>query len=138
MSNSMMSDTIKAGIIFSILVFLVGSLLGTIRELYLVPRYGPDMAVLIELPVILAISWNACGIVLRHVPVPAKIGPRLIMGMVALGLLLLAEIALATIGFGQSMATILTQYATPPGAIGLAGQVAFGLIPVARLVAASD
>ena len=130
-----MSDPIKAGIIFSILVFLVGSLLGTIRVLYLVPRFGPDMAVLIELPVILAISWNACGIVLRHVAVPAAIGPRLVMGVAALGLLLLAEVALAIIGFGQTMATIIAQYTAAPGAIGLAGQVLFGLIPVARLAA---
>jgi hypothetical protein len=130
-----MSDIIKAGIIYSILVFLVGSLLGTIRELYLVPRFGPDLAVLIELPVILAISWNACGIVLRHVPVPAAVGPRLVMGIVALGLLLLAEMALATIGFGQTMTTVVAQYATAPGAVGLAGQVLFGLIPIARLAA---
>lgn len=130
-----MSDAIKAGIIFSVLVFLVGSLLGTIRELYLVPRFGQELAVLIELPVILAISWNACGVVLRHVPVPAAIGPRFVMGAVALGLLLLAEIALATIGFGQSIAAIFARYATAPGAIGLVGQGLFGLIPVARLAA---
>ncbi len=128
-----MPEAIKAGIMFSILGFVIGSVLGTIRVLYLVPRYGPDMAVLIELPVILAISWNACGIILRHIPVPAAIGARLVMGAIALALLLLTEFTLAVVGVGQSVAKFFAQYATAAGAIGLAGQVLFGFIPVARL-----
>lgn len=130
-----MSDPIKAGIIYSLLVSFVAAMLGSIRQTLLVPLFGPVTAVLIELPIVLAISWNICGIVLRHIPVAAAFGPRLIMGAIALACVLLEEMALATLAFGQSFATFFGQYSTVPGLMGLAGQVVFGLIPLARRVA---
>ncbi len=130
-----MSDAIKAGFIYSLLVFFVAAMLGSIRQTLLVPLFGPVTAVMIELPIILAISWNICGIVLKNVPVVAAYGPRLIMGATALACVLLEEMALGTLVFGQSFATFAGQFATAQGLIGLAGQVVFGLIPLVRRVA---
>jgi len=55
------------------------------------------------------------------------------MGGIALPLLLLAEAALGVLGFGQNLSQHLGHYLTPAGALGLAGQGAFGLIPWLRL-----
>ena len=49
-------------------VFAAGFLLGTLRVLWLVPRFGPTAAVALELPLILAVSWIACRHVARAVP----------------------------------------------------------------------
>lgn len=130
-----MSDAIKAGIVYSLLVFLVAAMLGSIRQTLLVPWFGPVTAIMIELPIVLAIAWNVCGIVLKNIPVDTAMGQRLIMGATALVCVLLEEMALATLAFGQSFATFAGQYSTMPGLIGLAGQAVFGLIPLVRRAA---
>jgi hypothetical protein len=130
-----MPDAVKAGIIYSLLVFLVAAMLGSIRLTLLVPLFGPVTAVMIELPIILAISWRICGIILKNIPVAAVFGPRLVMGATALVCVLLEELALGTLAFGQSFSTFFGQYSTVPGLMGLAGQVVFALMPLVRRVA---
>ena len=130
-----MTQTVKAGFIYFVLVFAAGFMLGTIRVTFLIPRFGPTTAVLVELPIILAVAWNVCGIVLRHVEVAAEFGPRLVMGTVAFVVLMLAETALATLAFSQTIPEIAAQYSTAHGAIGLAGQAIFASIPLLRLAA---
>jgi hypothetical protein len=130
-----MSDAVKAGFVYSLLVFLAAAMLGSIRQTVLAPLFGPATAVMIELPIILAVSWNICGIVLQHVPAAPAIGLRLIMGASALVFILLEELVLAMLAFGQSFAVFVAQYSTLQGLLGLAGQVAFGLIPLLRLAA---
>ena len=128
-----MTQIAKAGFFYFLMVFAVGFLLGTIRVIYLIPRFGPVPAVLIELPILLAISWSACGIVLRHIEVPPQFGERLAMGTVAFVILMLAEVIFATLEFGQAIPDYLAQYSTAHGALGLAGQVVFAFFPVLRL-----
>lgn len=128
-----MPNPIKAGIVYSLLVFLAAAMLGSVRLTLLVPLFGTTTAVLIELPIVLAISWNLCGIVLRHFPVVRSLGPRLAMGASALLFIFLEEMALATLVFGQTVAGFLNQYSAVPELIGLAGQIVFALIPFARL-----
>ena len=130
-----MTPAVKAGLVYFVLAFAAGFLLGTFRVTFLLPRFGPTVAVLIEIPMLLAICWNACGIVLRHLPVPNAATQRLVMGVVAFGCLMVAEIAFATLAFGQSLSQHFTNYATAPGAIGLTGQVLFALIPLVRRAA---
>lgn len=48
---------LKAGAIYFVAVFTLGFCLGVLRTLVLVPRLGETLAVLAELPVILAASW---------------------------------------------------------------------------------
>lgn len=130
-----MPQPVKASLIYFVLVFAAGFLLGTFRVTFLVPRFGPTMAVLIEVPIMLAISWNACGIVLRHVPVPDALAQRAVVAGVAFGCLLLAETALGLLAFGHPLSQQLAHYASAPGALGLIGQVLFALIPLARQAA---
>ena len=52
------------------------------------------------------------------------------MGATAFSLIMVSEIVLAGFLRGQGMADWAADVATPIGLIGLAGQVAFGLMPV--------
>jgi hypothetical protein len=51
------------------------------------------------------------------------------MGLIAFALLMLAELALARVLAGQSVRQWAAGLLTPAGALGLAGQVGFALMP---------
>ena len=122
----------KAGAAYFAIVFVAGFVLGTLRVLLLAPRFGELVAVMIELPLMLAVSWIACGWVLRRFQVPPRIAPRFSMGAIAFALLMLAEITLSVGAFGASMSDYLDELSTPHGLVGLAGQLLFALMPLAR------
>lgn len=123
-----MLRTLAAAVAYVIPVLALGVLLGTVRVLWLAPRVGETKAVLLELPLMLAASWVVAGAVLRRWP-----GARpLALGLAALALLLAAEMALGFALSGRPPAAWLVDQARLPGALGLAGQAAFGLIPWAR------
>lgn len=110
-------------------VFAAGFALGVLRVAWIAPAVGPLAAVALELPVMLAISWGVAGRVLARWSLPRN--RRLAMGGLALALLLAAEAGLA-LTLGGTLPGFLRGLATPPGVLGLAGQVAFALIPRLR------
>lgn len=112
------------------LVFALGFVLGALRTVLLTPRLGATRAVMLELPVMLTASWLVCGRAIRRHAVPADAGRRGAMGGLAFGLLMLAELALGRFGFRRSPAEQLARFRSADGALGLAGQVAFGLFPL--------
>lgn len=122
----------RAGALYFLILFACGILLGTIRTLILAPAVGPMTAVALELPVMLGLSWIVAGRLTRGHPALADARARLVMGGLALVLLVVAEFALAGVAFGQPPGTYLATLATPHGALGLAGQLGFGLIPWLR------
>lgn len=127
-----MARALLAGPAYFLAVFAAGFVLGTVRVLVLVPNLGELAAVLLELPVMLGISWGLAGWLVQVFAVPRRPGPRLAMGGLALGLLLLAEAELAVLLFGETLAAFHSRFATPPGLAGLAGQVGFALMPLLR------
>jgi hypothetical protein len=124
--------SIRSGAIYFTLVFAIGFVFGTVRVLWLEPRIGALAAVALELPVMLAAAWVACGHILTRSQVTARHGADIGMGAVALLLLLTAEFTLGSFGFGRPVANQLAAYATWPGLLGLAGQIGFAAIPVVR------
>lgn len=122
---------IGAGIAYFAVVFAAGFVLGTIRTLLLVPRFGAVPAVLVELPFMLAIAYAACRWLVSRLSVSPAFGPRLAMGVVAFVLLIAAELALSVLLFGGSVAGFTAGLFTPAGALGLAGQVVFAALPLA-------
>ena len=62
---------------------------------------------------------------------------RLWMGIWAFGLLMVAEYVLATNLMGARPSSYFSHWATPAGAIGLAGQIAFALIPFVQRITRS-
>ena len=86
---------LAGGALYFLAVFAVGFLLGVARTLWLVPRLGERWSELLEMPVMLvaiylAARWISDRFTLRPRPVPV----RLATGLVALALLLAAELAL--------------------------------------------
>ena len=116
------------------LVFAAAFALGALRVTVVVPRLGTLMAVLIEVPIVLGISWIVCRQVVRLFDVPSEWLPRLVMGILAFILLMIAEPAIAIFGFGRSLAQYLGEFQSTAGLIGLLGQIAFALIPVGQVL----
>lgn len=123
-------NALKAGGAYFATVFAAGFALGTMRVLVLEPKLGALGAVLMETPFMLAASWFLCGVWVKRFSVEAALAPRLAMGALAFALLIAAEAALGLYGFGRPLAELLAVYGTAPGAVGLTGQILFGLFPV--------
>ena len=124
-----MALALQAGFVYFALIFSAGLILGMLRIFVLLPRMAPSIAVLIELPVILVICWFAAKWAVRKFAVPAIVEDRLVMGASAFVFLMLAESILATVSFDRALAGYLASFATPEGAIGLAGQMFFAMFP---------
>ena len=122
-----------AAFIYFAIVFAAGFVLGSLRVLWLAGAVGEAGAVILEVPLMLAVSWVAAGWCITRFAVPATWPARLAMGALAFALLMAAETVLALAAFGRTPAAMLAHYATAPGLIGLAGQVVFALIPALRL-----
>ena len=90
---------------------------------------------LVEAPLVLAASWLACLWTVRRLGVGPSVGERLIMGAVAFLLLMIVEFALSVLAFGRPASAWLEGFATPPGAIGLCAQIAFGFVPLLQRTA---
>jgi hypothetical protein len=84
----------QAGAVYFALVFAAGVGLGVARVVWLVPRLGGTAAELLEMPVMLAVTVLAARWTVRWFGVPPVRGRRLAVGLVALGLLLLAELTI--------------------------------------------
>jgi hypothetical protein len=123
---------LRAALAYFGVVFACAFGLGLVRTLLLVPMIGEMAAVMLELPLVLAIAWVAAGHVLRRWRLAdANAGPRLAVGGLAFVFLMLAEFLLASV-LGQGGAAWAASLMTAQGMVGLAGQVVFALIPLAR------
>jgi len=122
-----MKRILLTGTAYVTAVFAAGFVLGVLRTLVLVPLLGEMAAVLVELPVILAVAWLVCARILRRWP----LSPAAAVGMGAIAFLLLmgAEASLSTLLASRSLAEHLALYAQLPHQVGLAGQLAFAVIP---------
>ena len=124
---------LRAGTLYFAIMFLIGFVLGTLRVLWLVPAIGEARAVLLEVPLMLILSWLVAARVIRRVRVAATVPARAVMGGSAFALLMGAELFLSLTLFGLSAQEWLHRFADPAGLTGLAGQAVFGLIPVIQL-----
>ena len=85
---------LKGGVLYFALVFGAGFMLGTIRTLWVVPRFGTRIAELMEMPIMLIVTIVAARWIALHLAVPFAPLARLGMGAIALVLLLVAEFGL--------------------------------------------
>jgi hypothetical protein len=67
---------LKAGVLYFMLVFGAGFVLGPIRILYLVPRLGTRTAELMEMPMMLAVVMFAARWVVRWLALPRALVER--------------------------------------------------------------
>ncbi len=122
---------VGAAAVYFGLVFATGFAFGTIRVLLIAPRSGELPAAALEMPVMLAASWLWCGLSLRMFEIESRL-TGFTVGAAAFVMLMAAELAVSGLPFGRSQSEYVEAYATPAGAIGLAGQIAFAVFPLAR------
>ncbi len=116
--------------IYFLTVFAVAFALGILRVLVIAPYLGAFAAVALEVPVLLAVSWFVAGGVLRRWPL--NVADRIGTGALAFGMLMIAELGLSVLFFGQTAGDLVAGWGTLPGALGLAGQLGFAAMPALR------
>lgn len=124
-----MRHAVSAGLAYGAIAFAAGFALGTVRVLWVAPNFGPIAATLLELPLMLAISWFLVASLIAWSRLDAATAPRVIMGLAGLVLLLALETGVGLLLFGRSLADQLAEYWTAPAQIGLLAQLVFAAIP---------
>lgn len=122
-----MTAAIKGGVLYFAIVFAAGFLLGALRVLALAPFVGELAATIFELPIILAISWWACGYTIDRAAVPAHAAGRIVMGFLAFALLMAAEVSLVLVVDGRLPRP--ESWLATAKLIGLAGQFLYATFP---------
>jgi hypothetical protein len=123
---------LRAGIVCLAVVFAAGFALGALRVTLLVPRLGELGAMALEPPLMLLVSWLACGWLLGAFGVPRHVSTRVPMGGLGFVLPMTAELGLGTVVFGRSLAEQFASLYALPAAPGFAAQLAFGLFRLLR------
>ena len=119
--------TFQAGASYFALVFGTGFLFGIIRVPFLVPRLGVRTAELIEMPLMfLAILFAARYVVRRFALLTSA---RLATGLIALALLLTAELTLAMVIQRESLAAYIASRDPVSGSVYLFMLGVFALMP---------
>jgi hypothetical protein len=129
----------RAGFSYFALVFCAGFLLGAIRVPLLVPRLGERLAELLEMPVMFVVILASARFIIRRFALPSAAAVRLGTGMLALGLMIAAELFLAALLQGRSLGEYVASRDPVSGSVYLAMLAVFALMPVilARLSARS-
>jgi len=128
-----MTSALKAGFGYFAVVFMAGFLLGVARTLLIAPLTGDLAAVALELPLILTVSWVACGWAIRRHDVARESRARLVMSLAAFILLMAAELAVSTLIAGRSLDQHFALYRSAPVLLGLCGQLVYAALPLIRL-----
>jgi len=125
-----MKKTFKAGVLYFVLVFAAGFVLGTIRTLWAVPRLGVKTAELMEAPIMFGVSILAARWVVRHVGIPPLWPRRLAVGCIALGLMLLVEFTVVLWVRGMTIRGYFQTRDPVSGAVYFMTLGAFAVIPI--------
>ena len=86
-----MRKLLTTSLIYFGLVFAAGFVLAPVRILVLQPRVGERLAELIELPLMVLVSWLLASWLMRRKLMPYRRWQRILVGALALLLILLAE-----------------------------------------------
>jgi hypothetical protein len=125
--------TIQAGLAYFAIVLGTGFVLGTIRVPFLVPRIGERWAELSEMPIMATVIYFAAGFILRRFPEVASPSRSLMAGVLALGLTVAAELALATLLQDRTLAEFIASRDKVSGSVYVALLLVFAIMPRLRL-----
>lgn len=125
----MTTQWVKAGFAYFALVFGAGFVLGALRVTLLVPRLGERMAELSEMPLMFSVIVFAARFVIRRFTVPSCVAARLGAGLLALALLLAAELLLAVVSQDRTLADYIVSRDPVSGSVYLTMLVLFALMP---------
>ena len=118
---------IRPGLLYGLLGFLAGTVLGTLRDLALAPTIGSLAAAVLEAAVLGVLLWLAARYAIRFLPAASMRESRAGMALAAVVLVLLGEIALGAALQASGWAAM-----RPPRG---GGEEAIGLLLLAWLAA---
>ncbi len=118
-----------AGFAYTLGVFVFAFAVGTIRVTLVAPRLGTLLAVIIEAPIVLAVSWRVSLWCTRRFNVSRNSRARILMGAAAFAVLMLLELGFAVLVFGETVSHYFAKYTSAPGVIGLVMQGCFATLP---------
>jgi len=95
-------NVLKAAVVYFVIVFGAGFVLGTVRTLFVLPLVGSRTAELLEMPLMLTVIVLGARWINRHLTAAATSSTQISVGLFALALVLLAEIAVGVGLRGQS------------------------------------
>ena len=121
---------LKAGALYFALVFGAGFVLGAIRIMWVVPRFGIRMAELMEAPIMFVVTILAARWIVRRLAVLPKVSSRLGMGCVGLGLMLVAEFTLVLWLRGLSISEYLASRDPVSGTVYYVMLGVFAIMPL--------
>ena len=125
-----MLQSVKASLLYFIFVFGAGFVLGPIRILWLVPRYGVRVAELLEMPVMLVVIIFAARWIVPCIPEPRILSKRFAVGFLAFGLLLVAEFSLVLSVRSMTLAEYFASRDPVSGTVYYIMLVVFALMPM--------
>jgi hypothetical protein len=114
------------------IVFGVGFLLGAIRVPFLVPRIGERLAELAEMPLMFIAIFFAAGYIVKKHGSFVSSGGWAVIGAIALGLLVCAELILAAVFAGRGVAEYIAGRDPVSGTVYLGMLVVFAAMPWLR------
>ena len=129
---------LKAAVIYFVLVFAAGFVLGPIRELILKPKLGGLAAVLVEAPLMITVMLLVAPRAKRWAGLHHGLSAGAAMGLAALALVCVAEIAASRSVRGWSISDLIAHFQTAEGIVGIALYVVFAAIPLLSRARATE
>ena len=118
-----------AGAVYTAGVFTFAFAAGAIRVTLIAPQVGALLAVLLEAPIVLAVSWRVSLWCTRRFKVGPDSRERILMGVVAFSMLMALELGFSVLVFGETFDRFFAKFMSTPGIAGLATQVCFATLP---------
>jgi dolichyl-phosphate-mannose--protein O-mannosyl transferase len=120
----------KAALVYFALVFGLGFLLGAIRVPFIVPRLGTRKAELLEMPFMLVGIILAARFVLKQFVLPNTILAYLSVGILALSLVLIAELLMVVALQGNTIKQYFKNRDSVSGSVYMLLLIVFALMPL--------
>ena len=124
-----LSKTLRAALVYFALVFGVGFLLGLIRVPFVVPRIGERYAELAEMPLMFVAIYFASRYVFRRFGEKTDLAGLIAVGVIALLLLVGAELLLAVVLAGRGIGEYISRRDPVSGSVYLVMLTVFAAMP---------
>lgn len=121
---------VRAGLLYFAVVFAAGFVLGFFRVVFVVPKIGVRLAELIEVPMMITISYFVARWLIGRLQIPYRVPDRAFVGIIALFLLLSTELGLVFWLQKVSFSEYLASRDPISGAAYLISLLLFGLFPL--------
>jgi hypothetical protein len=114
---------------YASLMFMIGFVLGSVRQFLVVPSTGLLMALKIETPIMIIASALAAAFLMRRHRSKENMASRLLIGFFGLIFLLIAENILALLAYGSSAFTYWSDLQPEAQILNFVGLMTFALMP---------